>query len=131
MESTWPSARLKDDSGHLPSLRIFPSSKCCITVSRTPLPCMPIVYGISNRKNVHSNFVFSSNQKGRECETRPILSPLSCTLRLLHLISNWKGLNLPPIVEHFGHPAVRLRVCSLEMASTQFLHSPQMHSVHA
>ena len=44
-------------------------------------------------------------------------------------ISNWKGLNRPPMVAQRGH--FLLAPCSPIRTSTQAWHRPQMHSVQA
>jgi hypothetical protein len=64
---------------------------------------------------------------GNQIKT-PQIPVLMCR-QTYYLISNWKGLNRPPMVAHLGH---FLRApCSAMRTSTQARQIPQMHSVHA
>lgn len=98
-----------------------------ISKKKTPLCAAVLSMPYSHRSWSRPCWVVSTVQNA----ARKFIQEMCVNDGVNHLMSSWKGLNLPPMALHRGHRGVLPRVCSLTRTSTHSWHNPQMHSEHA
>ena len=81
---------------------------------RTPFCSAVLSMPCSHRSWSHPYWVVSSVQNA----ARKFIQETHANEGCNHLMSSWKGLNLPPIALHRGHRGVLPRVCSLTRTAT-------------